>query len=40
MPGGILDGLNEAQREAVTHDSGPLLEPWSRDELLDDMRRR
>ena len=25
MPGGILDGLNEAQREAVTHDSGPLL---------------
>ena len=25
MAGGILDGLNEAQREAVTHDTGPLL---------------
>jgi ATP-dependent DNA helicase UvrD/PcrA len=25
MAGGILDGLNERQREAVTHDSGPLL---------------
>ena len=21
----ILDGLNDAQREAVTHDAGPLL---------------
>src|SRR5438094_278039 len=25
MGGGILDGLNDAQREAVTHDTGPLL---------------
>src|SRR5207244_10798435 len=25
MAGGILDGLNGAQREAVTHDAGPLL---------------
>src|SRR3989442_4876613 len=25
MAGGILGGLNEAQREAVTHDAGPLL---------------
>src|SRR6266571_1087801 len=25
MAGGILDGLNDAQREAVTHDTGPLL---------------
>jgi DNA helicase-2/ATP-dependent DNA helicase PcrA len=25
MAGGILDGLNERQREAVTHDAGPLL---------------
>src|SRR5919198_176239 len=25
MAGGILDGLNAAQREAVTHDTGPLL---------------
>jgi DNA helicase II / ATP-dependent DNA helicase PcrA len=25
MAGGILDGLNQGQREAVTHDSGPLL---------------
>src|SRR5499427_1989957 len=25
MAGGILDGLNSAQREAVTHDTGPLL---------------
>jgi DNA helicase-2/ATP-dependent DNA helicase PcrA len=25
MAGGILDGLNQAQCEAVTHDSGPLL---------------
>jgi len=25
MAGGILDGLNGAQREAVTHDTGPLL---------------
>src|SRR5215470_214416 len=25
MAGGILDGLNERQREAVTHDTGPLL---------------
>src|SRR5213078_4125599 len=25
MAGGILDGLNDAQREAVTHDAGPLL---------------
>src|SRR5438552_16828409 len=25
MGGGILDGLNDAQREAVTHDAGPLL---------------
>jgi DNA helicase II / ATP-dependent DNA helicase PcrA len=25
MAGGILDGLNQAQREAVTHDTGPLL---------------
>src|SRR5436189_1332217 len=25
MAGGILDGLNAAQREAVTHDAGPLL---------------
>ncbi len=25
MEGGILDGLNAAQREAVTHDTGPLL---------------
>src|SRR5436189_4342293 len=25
MAGGILDGLNAAQREAVTHDDGPLL---------------
>jgi ATP-dependent DNA helicase UvrD/PcrA len=25
MAGGILDGLNEAQRQAVTHDAGPLL---------------
>ena len=25
MAGGILDGLNQGQREAVTHDTGPLL---------------
>jgi len=25
MAGGILDGLNDGQREAVTHDTGPLL---------------
>src|ERR671926_168709 len=25
MAGGILDGLNQAQRQAVTHDAGPLL---------------
>src|SRR5438874_2504706 len=25
MAGGIFDGLNDAQREAVTHDTGPLL---------------
>jgi DNA helicase II / ATP-dependent DNA helicase PcrA len=25
MGGGILDGLNDAQRKAVTHDTGPLL---------------
>src|ERR671922_1199432 len=25
MAGGILDGLNRGQREAVTHDTGPLL---------------
>src|SRR5882724_1493695 len=25
MAGGILDGLNDRQREAVTHDTGPLL---------------
>src|ERR671936_906769 len=25
MAGGILDGLNDRQREAVTHDAGPLL---------------
>src|SRR5919108_6028906 len=25
MAGGILDGLNRGQREAVTHDAGPLL---------------
>jgi DNA helicase-2/ATP-dependent DNA helicase PcrA len=25
MAGGILDGLNDRQRQAVTHDSGPLL---------------
>src|SRR5438128_7076924 len=25
MAGGILDGLNERAREAVTHDTGPLL---------------
>src|SRR5882762_98169 len=25
MGGGILDGLNDAQREAVTHTTGPLL---------------
>src|ERR671922_819749 len=25
MARGILDGLNDAQREAVTHDAGPLL---------------
>src|SRR5438067_2406045 len=25
MAGGVLDGLNAAQREAVTHDAGPLL---------------
>src|SRR5207245_7330679 len=25
MAGGILDGLNAAQREAVPHDTGPLL---------------
>src|SRR3989442_13655507 len=25
MGGGILDGLNDAQGEAVTHDTGPLL---------------
>src|SRR5881296_3497076 len=25
MAGGVLDGLNEAQRQAVSHDAGPLL---------------
>ena len=25
LPGGILEGLSEAQREAVTHDGGPLI---------------
>ena len=43
----MLRYLAEERREAepsildlTPHDSGPLLEPWSRDELLDDMRRR